>query len=72
MTKTIFKVLSIMGMFIISILAFTISKDPYVIIPAMSVASFDKPLWFAIIVSCGFLYLSVLWYIYEEVSKKIA
>ena len=57
---------------IISILAFTIPKDPYVIIPAMSVASFDKPLWFAIIVSCGFLYLSVLWYIYEEVSKKIA
>lgn len=35
MTKTIFKVLSIMGMFIISILAFTIPKDPYVIIPAM-------------------------------------
>lgn len=70
MIKTLFQGLVIIGIIVISILAFTIPSNPYEIIPAMSVMSFDKPLWFAIIVGLGSLYLLILWYIYDEVSKK--
>ncbi len=72
MLKTKFQIIAIVGVIIISILSFTIPQNPYEIIPAITPMSFDKPLWFALIVSCGILYLSLLWYIYDEVSKKIA
>ena len=72
MLKTKFQIIAIVGIIIISILSFTIPQNPYEIIPAITPMSFDKPLWFALIVSCGILYLSLLWYIYDEVSKKIA
>ena len=72
MLKTKFQIIAIVGVIIISILSFTIPQNPYEIIPAITPMSFDKPLWFTLIVSCGILYLSLLWYIYDEVSKKIA
>ena len=70
MIKNIFQIFAIVGMIAISILAFTIPTDPYEIIPAISVMGFDKPLWLAIIISCGVIYLLTLWYIYDEVSKR--
>lgn len=72
MLKIIFQVLAIVGVIIISILAFTLPSDPYEIIPAMSVMSFDKPLWACYMLGGSFLYLLVLLGIYDIVNKKIA
>lgn len=67
MLKTIFQILAIVGMIIICIIAFTIPNDPYEIIPAMTIMSFDKPLWFAIIFGGSFMYLLILLGIYDKV-----
>ena len=69
MLKIIFQVLAIVGVIIISILAFTLPSDPYEIIPAMS---FDKPMWACYMFGGSFLYLLVLLGIYDIVNKKIA
>lgn len=70
MLKTMFQILAIVGMIIICIMAFTIPKNPYEIIPAVSMMSFDKPLWFCIIFSGGFLYLTILWSIYDSLEQR--
>ena len=70
MLKIVFYVLGVIGVVIISILTFVLPSDPYMIIPAMSVMSFDKPLWFAIIVSCSFVYICVLYGIYDYLSER--
>lgn len=70
MLKDIFLVLSVLGIDIISIMAFTIPSDPYVIIPAISMVSFDKPLWFCIIFGGSFLYLMLLWSIYDKLEQR--
>lgn len=70
MLKIIFQIIAILGIVIISILAFVLPNDPYMIIPAMSVMSFDKPLWFAIIVSCSFVYICILYSIYDYLSER--
>ena len=70
MNKTIFQSLSIVGIVAIIIMAFTIPSNPYQIIPAITIMGFDKPLWFAIIISFGFIYLSTLWSIYDKIEEK--
>lgn len=70
MLKIVFYVLGVIGVIIISILAFVLPSDPYMIIPAMSVMSFDKPLWFAIIFSGTFVYLFILYGIYDYLKEK--
>lgn len=73
MLKKIFQILAIIGIIIISILAFILPNNPYEIIPAISITSFDKPLWLCIIIGGGSLYLMILYYIYDKLeSKKIA
>ena len=62
--------LAITGMLIIVFIAFTIPKNPYEIIPALTVISFDKPLWFCIIFGGGFAYLITLYGIYEKLDQK--
>lgn len=69
MKKRIFQILAIIGIIVICIMAFTIPKDPYKIIPAITYISFDKPLWFCIILSGGFIYLITLYYIYDKITK---
>ena len=70
MTKIIFQLLGIIGFIIICILAFTIPSDPYKIIPALTIMSFDKPLWFCIIFGGGILYLLILYGIYDYIINK--
>lgn len=70
MLKIVFYALGVIGVVIISILAFVLPSDPYMIIPAMSVMSFDKPLWFAIIFSGSFIYLFVLYGIYDYLNER--
>ena len=70
MLKIVFYALGVIGVVIISILAFVLPSDPYMIIPAMSVMSFDKPLWFAIIVSGSFIYLCLLYELYDYLEEQ--
>lgn len=69
--KRLFIMLSIVGMIIISVCAFTIPNNPNEIIPALSIMSFDKPLWLCIIVGIGFIFLLVLWTIYDKITGNI-
>lgn len=69
MKKRIFQILAIVGVIIICILAFIIPKDPFKIMPALSMMSFDKPVWLNIIIDgCG-VYLITLGCIYERFNK---
>jgi len=71
MLKIIFQILAFVGVVLICVCAFTIPKNPYEIIPALTVMSFDKPLWLCIVFGGGFLYLFLLYYIYEYINEKI-
>lgn len=72
MLKKILVILAIVGMILIGVLAFTIPSNPNEIIPAMAITGFDKPLWFCIIFGFGFIYLMILWSIYDKLKEKIA
>jgi len=61
-----FQVIGVIGFIAICICAFTIPSNPNKIIPAMTVFSFDKPLWFCIIFGGGFLWLLTLLGIYDK------
>ena len=68
--KLTFQVVGLVGFIIICIIcicSFVIPSNPYEIIPAMTVMSFDKPLWFCIMFGGGFTYLLVLLGIYDKV-----
>ena len=67
---TLFKILGIIGVMIIFILAFTIPKDPYIIIPSISMFGFDKPLWLNIIIVGVFFYLMALFSIYDYLEER--
>lgn len=69
--ETVFYCLAVIGIYVISFLAFIIPEDPYKIIPAMTYTSVDKPLWLCIIVVGSVFYLLFLYLIYEFLTKKI-
>ncbi len=70
MRLIIFRLLAIVGVVFISVLSFVVPKDPFEIIPAMTVMSFDKPLWLCIMVGGSFVYLIILYSIYDYLDKR--
>lgn len=68
--KRLFIGLSIVGFIIICILSFVLPKNPFEIIPAMTMVSFDKPVWLCGIIGGGFVYLMILWGIYDKLSQS--
>lgn len=70
--KKDFIYLSIIGALIITILCFFLPNNPYEIIPAISTYSFDKPLWFCLVILYNTCYLSILWSCYDmaEIRKS--
>ena len=70
MSKRLFQVLAVIGFITICVLAFTLPPNPNKVIPALSVMSFDKPLWLCIIIGGGFIYLITLYSIYDKLSSK--
>lgn len=70
MLKTIFQIMAIVGVIIFSILAFTLPQNPYEIIPAMTPMTFDKPLWLCYMVGGSFIYLIILYIIYDILSQR--
>lgn len=71
MLKRVFQVLAVLGLIVISVLAFVVPSNPNEIIPAMTVMSFDKPLWLCIIIGGGFIYLITLYSIYDRLKLLI-
>lgn len=69
--KRLFIILSFIGIIVIGILSFVLPTNPYEIIPAMTVISFDKPLWLCILVGGGFIYLVIIWTIYDMITGDI-
>lgn len=68
--KLIFQCLGVIGVGVIIVLAFTLPSNPYEIIPALTMMSFDKPLWLCIIISSSFFYLVALFSIYNGIEKR--
>lgn len=71
MLKRIFQTLGAKGFIAICILAFVIPSNPNKVIPALSVMSFDKPLWLCIIIGGGFIYLITLYSIYDRLKLLV-
>ena len=67
--KKLFIVLAFVGVIVISILGFIIPDNPYEIVPAMTMMSFDKPIWLCYVVVGSFFYLIALYYIYDKVKR---
>ena len=70
MLKVLFKTLAIGGIIIIGIMSFVIPKNPYKIIPSLTVMSCDKPLWLCIIIGISIPYLLILYAIYEKIEQR--
>lgn len=70
MLRKVFLLFTIFGIITISVIAFTVPNDPNEIIPTISTVGFDKPLWFCIIFGGSFLYLMILWSIYDKIETK--
>ena len=68
--KRLFIGFAIVGFIAICILSFVIPKNPFEIIPAMTMVSFDKPVWLCGIIGGGFVYLMILYSIYDKLSNK--
>ena len=71
MLKRIFQILGVVGFITIYVLAFIVPTNPNEIIPALSVISFDKPLWLCIIIGGGFKYLIILYSIYDIINNRL-
>ncbi len=65
MKKIGFIALAIIGIIDLSLFSFIVPKDPFKVIPAITVMSFDKPLWFCIMIGGSFLYLLILYSIFD-------
>lgn len=64
--KVLFVALGIIGVAIISVLSFVIPSNPYEIIPSLTMMHGDMPLWLMLIISLSFIYLLILWAIYDK------
>lgn len=71
MLKRIFQILGVVGFITIYVLAFIVPTNPNEITPALSVISFDKPLWLCIIIGGGFIYLIILYSIYDIINNRL-
>ena len=68
--KSIFVVLSFVGVVVISILSFVIPSNPYEIIPSLTMMVGDMPLWLKLILAFSTIYLLVLWSIYDKSIQR--
>jgi len=68
--KSIFVVLSFVGVAVVSILSFIIPSNPYEIIPSLTMMVGDMPLWLKLILAFSTIYLLVLWSIYDKIIQR--
>lgn len=67
MNKLIFNTLAILGIIIIIFLSFIIPNNPYEVIPSYTFITVDRPLWLNIIITSIFIYIIILYSIYEKI-----
>lgn len=65
-TKILFIALAIVGVAIIITLSFMLPSNPYEIIPSVSMMYGDMPLWLKCSIGFSFLYLLILFAIYDK------
>jgi hypothetical protein len=70
MKKVVFVVLGIIGFISISVAGFVIPKDPYKIVPAISIMGFDKPLWVCYMFGGGIIYIFLLYLCYDAIKYQ--
>ena len=68
--KYIFIIIGIVGTLIIEYLSIIIPNNPFEIIYIPSIVAFNKPLWLCIFVSITFIYLSILYAIYDTLEQR--
>lgn len=68
--KKLFIALACIGVIVISALGFIIPNNHYEIVPAMTMMSFDKPLWFCYMFGGSSIYLIILYCIYEKLEER--
>jgi len=68
--KKLFIFTGLNGFLLICILAFKIPKDPYMTIHALTVYTFDRPMWFNFIVGWTGIYWYWLYYLYKYYVRK--
>ena len=65
-TKILFIALAIVGVAIIITLSFMLPSNPYEIMPSVSMMYGDMPLWLIYSIEFSFLYLLILFAIYDK------
>lgn len=65
-TKILFIALTIVGVAIIITLSFMLPSNPYEIMPSVSMMYGDMPLWLIYSIGFSFLYLLILFAIYDK------
>ncbi len=68
--KLLFVILSIVGVAIISVLSFILPSNPNEIIPSFTAMRGDMPLWSIYLIGFSFIYLLILWAIYDKIMQK--
>jgi hypothetical protein len=68
MKKVVFIILGIIGVILISIAGFVIPEDPYEMVPALTVMTFDKPVWVCYMFGGGTLYIALLYACYNAIT----
>ena len=71
MINKIYWLLFVIGFIIICIFAFIVPTDPFEMIPSVSALSFDKPVWFEIILVGTFFYTLILSYTFDKIKKVL-
>ena len=69
MKKSLFIILGIIGVFVISILSIILPTNPFEIIPSLTIFSVEKPLFISLIIAGSFIYLSILYFIYDKINN---
>ena len=68
--KYIFIIIGIIGTLIIEYLSITIPNNPFETIYIPSIVAFNKPVWLCLFISSSFIYLSILYAIYDRLEQR--
>ena len=68
--KYIFSMFATIGILIIGVFAFVLPDNPNEIIKVLTPMTLNRPLWLNIIIGGSFMYLVVLYSIYEKLNKE--
>ena len=71
MKKNIFLIITTLGLLTIIILSIIIPNNPNQIIPSLTHFFISKPLWINVLISCTFIYINIIYKIYNTIFNRI-